>query len=188
MLLASRSKSRQKVVKKVGESSKSPKSFKGLKNLQRPSVWRNVYQNTDSPSIGNKELELPLQLSNSFLNSYFAGPRSSLNTTFGAIIVMAWLIEPPMLCHVFFQRSQNKKEVLEHFRHLLSSLTLPYQVFVCKKCTSSLYYFSSEIQSRHFDIKSTRELTALVLPSLLQFWRCASVKVLPSQDQGGDAW
>ena len=31
-------------------------------NLQRSSVWRNVYQSTDPPSIGYKEFELPLEL------------------------------------------------------------------------------------------------------------------------------
>ena len=66
VLLASRSKSRQK----VEESSKSPKSLKGLKNLQRPSVRRNVYRSTDPPSIENEELELPLQLSDSFSSSF----------------------------------------------------------------------------------------------------------------------
>ena len=45
---------------KVEESSKSPKSLKGLKNLQRPSVWRNVYQSTNPSSI--EKLELPLEL------------------------------------------------------------------------------------------------------------------------------
>ena len=44
---------RQKVVKKVGESSKSLKSFKGLKNLQRTLVWRNVYRSTGPLSMKN---------------------------------------------------------------------------------------------------------------------------------------
>ena len=39
------------VIKKVGELSKSPKNLKGLKILQRPSIWKNVYQSTDLPSI-----------------------------------------------------------------------------------------------------------------------------------------
>ena len=56
--VASRSKSCQK----VKESSKSPKNLKGLKNLQRPSVRRNVYRSTDPPSIRYEELELPLEL------------------------------------------------------------------------------------------------------------------------------
>ena len=41
---------------------KESKSFKGLKNLQRPSVRRNVYRSTDPPSIRYEELELPLEL------------------------------------------------------------------------------------------------------------------------------
>ena len=49
VLVASRSKSRQK----VKESSKSPKSFKCLNNLQRISVWRNVYRSTGLLSTKN---------------------------------------------------------------------------------------------------------------------------------------
>ena len=48
-----------KLVKKL---SKSPKSLGGLKNLERLSDWRNVYQSTDFLSIKYKELELPLEL------------------------------------------------------------------------------------------------------------------------------
>ena len=54
-----------KSVKKLLKSQrivKESKSFKGLKNLQKPSVQRNVYQNTNPPSIGYEELELPLEL------------------------------------------------------------------------------------------------------------------------------
>ena len=96
---------------------------------------------------------------------------------------MVRLIEALMLCYVFSQKSQNKKEVLEHFGHLLSKLTLPYQVLVCKKRISSFRYFSSGIQSRHFGTKSTWELAALVLLPLLQFWRCAPEDDLLVQDQ-----
>ena len=45
----------------------------------------------------------------------FARPRGSLDTTFGAIIVKARLIELLMVCHVFPPRSQS-----------------PHRVFVCK--------------------------------------------------------
>ena len=54
-----------KLVEKSSKSQrivKESKSFKGLKNLQRPSVPRNVYQSTDPPSIRYKEFELPLEL------------------------------------------------------------------------------------------------------------------------------
>ena len=57
----------QKVVKK---SKNYQKSFKDLKNLQKPSVRKNVYQNTNPPSIRYKELELLLQLSDSFSSSF----------------------------------------------------------------------------------------------------------------------
>ena len=45
-----------KICQKVGESLKSPKSLKGLKKLQKPSIWKNVYQSTDLPSITYEEL------------------------------------------------------------------------------------------------------------------------------------
>ena len=69
MLLANRSKSCQK----VKESSKGPKSFKGLKNLQKPSIRRNVYQNTNPLSI--EELELPLKLGQFFV-VFLLGPKA----------------------------------------------------------------------------------------------------------------
>ena len=59
-----------KKLSKVEELSKSPKSLKGLKNLQRLLVWRNIYQSTNLPLIGYEEFELPLQLFDSFLNSF----------------------------------------------------------------------------------------------------------------------
>ena len=54
-----------KLVKKSSKSrelSKSPKSLKSLESLQKPSVWRNVYQSTYLSSMRYKELELPLEL------------------------------------------------------------------------------------------------------------------------------
>ena len=53
-----------KKLSKVKESSWSPKASKvwknckGLKKLQRPLVWKNVYQSTNPPSIRYRELEL----------------------------------------------------------------------------------------------------------------------------------
>ena len=56
-LLASRSKNHQKVKKSLKvEKSQRPE------RLQRSSVWRNVYQSTDPPSIRYKKLELSLEL------------------------------------------------------------------------------------------------------------------------------
>ena len=48
-------------VKKSSKSRQKLKSFKGLENLQKPSVRKNVYQSTDPPSIKYKELEFPLE-------------------------------------------------------------------------------------------------------------------------------
>ena len=88
MVVASWLKSRQKVKK----SSKSPKSLKGQKNFQGLLVSRIVYRSTDSPS--KKALTV--------FRALFAWPRSSLDTTFEAIIVKAKLMELLRLCHVFF--------------------------------------------------------------------------------------
>ena len=100
-VVASRSKNRQK----VEESSKSPKSLKGLKNLQRASVRRNVYRSTDPPSIRYEELELPsdnrLRSLIKSINQSIAGLRSSFDTIFESIIDKAKLVELLMLCHVF---------------------------------------------------------------------------------------
>ena len=65
---------------KIEKLSKSLKSLKGLKNLQRPSVWKNVYQSTNPPSIGYKELELLLELWQFFLGLFLFGPETSLCT------------------------------------------------------------------------------------------------------------
>ena len=61
-------------VKKLSKSRQKLKSLKGLKNLQRPSVWRNVYRSTDLPSIRYKELELPLELWQ-FHELFLLGPK-----------------------------------------------------------------------------------------------------------------
>ena len=47
-------------VKKLSKSRQKLKSLKGLKNLQKPSVRRNVYRSTDPPSIRYEELLLKL--------------------------------------------------------------------------------------------------------------------------------
>ena len=64
------------------------KSFKGLKILQTPSVWKNVYRSTDPLSTRYEELKR----SDSFLST-FAETRSSLDTRFGAITDKAQLME-----------------------------------------------------------------------------------------------
>ena len=94
VVLASWSKSCQKVEK----LSKSPKGLKGLKNLQRTSIRKNVYRSTDLPSIGNEELELPLQLFDSFFELFLLGPGA---LSIPCFIVKAQLIELLMRCPVF---------------------------------------------------------------------------------------
>ena len=49
------------LVKKSSKSCQKLKSFKGLENLQKPSVRRNVYRSTSPPSIRYKQLELLLE-------------------------------------------------------------------------------------------------------------------------------
>ena len=121
VLLAGWSKSCQKVKKssKVEKAQKSEES-------QRLLVRGNIYQSTDPPSIWYRELKLLLELWQ-FFELFFVRPRSSLNTTFGAIIVMAKLMGLLMHYHVFPQRSQTKPFYTE---------------FLSVQRTSSLRYFN----------------------------------------------
>ena len=109
VLLASRSKSRQK----VEESSKVEKSQRPEKS-QRLSVRRNVYQRTNPLSIRYAPIRALM-----VFQALFARPRSSLDTIFESITDKAKRVELLMLCHVFPQRSQDEEEVLGHFGHLL---------------------------------------------------------------------
>ena len=119
MVVASWLKSCQKVEK----SSKSPKKPQKLKNLQISSVWRNVYRNTGPPLMKNSSFHYSAL---TVFRALFARPRSSLNTTFGAIIVMAKLMELLMRCHVFPPRSQTRPAIPSFYlrRARLSSATL----------------------------------------------------------------
>ena len=92
--------SQLKNCQKSEKSSKSLKSLKGLKNLQKPLVWRNVYQSTNSSSIRYEEFELPLEFWQ-FFKFFLLKSRSFFNTKFGAIVVKAKLMKLLMLCYVF---------------------------------------------------------------------------------------
>ena len=81
-----------KSIKKSSKSRrlvKESKSFKGLRNLQRPLVRRNVYQNTGLLSTKNSSFYWS---SDSFSCS-FARPESSLKAVFASIIDKAQLME-----------------------------------------------------------------------------------------------
>ena len=96
--------------RRIVKKSKKPQR---LEKLQRSSVWRNVHQSPNLWLIWHKELELPLNLW-LFFKLFFARPRSSLDTTFGAIIVMARLIELLMLYRVFPpEETKTKKKSLD---------------------------------------------------------------------------
>ena len=62
--------------------------------MQRPSVRRNVYRSTDPPSMKNSSFRYS---SLTVFRALFAKPRSSLDTTFGTIIVKGKLMELLML-------------------------------------------------------------------------------------------
>ena len=97
------------LVKKLSKSRKivkESKSFKGLKNLQRPLVRRNVYQSTNPPSIRYEELKLPLKLWQ-FFELFLLGPKSSLEATSASIIDKAKLMELLMLYYVFLQWEED---------------------------------------------------------------------------------
>ena len=149
---------------------KESKSFKGLKNLQRLLVQKNIYQSTNSLSSGYEELELLLKLWQ-FFELFLLGPEtlSILQT----ITNKAKLVELLMLCRIFLEKPE-KFSSWRHSSHLpaitnnLSSLK-----FLSAQRISSLRYFSSRIYSGYFDIKITQELVVYVALPLFQFWRCA---------------
>ena len=101
VVVTSRSKSRQKVVKKWKKPQRSEKFAKAIGSEERLPKHRSFV----------KKLELPLKLFLTVFRALFAGPRSSLDTTFGAITDKAKLVELLKLCRVFPQRSQEDLRV-----------------------------------------------------------------------------
>ena len=99
------SKSRQKSQKIV----KEPKKLQGLKNLQRTSVRKNVYQIPILCQLDTRNSNFH-QSSVSFSSS-FARLKSFLDITFGAITEMAKLVELLMLCCVFPLKSEEDLRV-----------------------------------------------------------------------------
>ena len=82
------------------------KSFKDLKILQRPLIWRNVYQSTNPLSIRYKKTRASVRTLIVF-QTFFAGPKSSLDTSLKAITNKTKRVELLMLCRAFLQRSQK---------------------------------------------------------------------------------
>ena len=90
VLLASRSKSRQK----VEESSKSPKNLKGLKSCKG---HRFGVTFTEAPVLCQRRTRASVRTLTVF-QALFAGPKSSFDTTFASIVDKAKLIELLMRC------------------------------------------------------------------------------------------
>ena len=107
VLVASRSKSRQKSkncheVQKLQRSEKICKSHRFGGTFTKAPILRQTTR------VSVRALTV--------FRALFARPKSSLNTTFGAIIIKALLMELLMRCHVLPQRSQT---------------TLPHQILIC---------------------------------------------------------
>ena len=96
-----------KSCQKVKKLSKSPKNLKGQNVAKVIGSKEHLPRHRSSV---NKELELPLQLFDSFSSS-FAEPRSFLESTFGAIIDKVKVVGLLMLCRVFSWRSQENLRV-----------------------------------------------------------------------------
>ena len=100
--------------KSIKKSSKSRRIVKKSKKPQRSEKFAKAIGSEERlpkhRSSVNEELELPLQLSDSFSSS-FAEPRSFLDSTFGAIIDKAKVVGLLMLCRVFPRRSQENLRV-----------------------------------------------------------------------------
>ena len=113
VLVASRSKNCQK----VEESSKNPKNLNDLKNLQKPLVWRNIYQSTDPPPIRYKELELLLEF-RQFFELLLLGPDTL------SILLSNWLSTKQTnrtantLLYVFNQPEEGRSLSQKHLNSL----------------------------------------------------------------------
>ena len=168
-----------KLVKKSSKSwriVKESKSFKGLKNLQRPLVQRNIYQSTDPPSSEYEELK-------QFFELFLLGPEAlSIPWT---ITNKAKLVELLMVCRVFPEKPgrSSSRGHLSHSPAVTNNLFAP--KFLSAHRTSSLRYFSSGIYLGHFGINMTRELVAHALSSLKSGE--APWKDVPAKDQL-DSW
>ena len=88
-----------KLVKKSSKNRRIVKSPKNLKGLKSCKGHRFEGTFTKAPILRQRTRASVRALT--VFRALFAGPRSSLNTTFGAIIIKAKLIELLMLCHVF---------------------------------------------------------------------------------------
>ena len=159
---------------------KESKSFKGLKNLQRLLVWRNVYQSTDPPPIKIRRTRVSVRALAVF-RALFAMPKSFLDTIFGAMIVKAKLVKLLILCYVFFPKEQGRNRRSSSQKHssfspaVTNGLSAP--KFLSAQRMSSLWYFNFGIYPGHFAIKTTRELITHVLPLLNSedaFWKKSS--------------
>ena len=94
----------EKSCQKVEELSKVEKPQRPEKS-QKSSVRRNIYRNTNPPSIRYKELKLPLEFWQ-FIELFLLGPKSSLEATSTSIIDKAQLMKLLML----FQSSTRHSE------------------------------------------------------------------------------
>ena len=139
VLLANWSKSRHK----VEELSKSPKSLKGLKNLQRPLVRRKHLPK--HRSFINKEFELPLELWQ-FFRLFLLG-LGVLSIPF-----FNWLpkrqSEWSCLCSVVFF-SKGARKIFE-LKTLESSTSCNQWFFCTKVCRQNAYFPSAQILEKHF--------------------------------------
>ena len=96
----------QKLVKKSENCQKAQKASK---------IWKNYKGHwfggtfTEAPVFHQRTQTFDKTLT--VFRALFAGPKSSFDTMFKAIIVMVRLAEPLMLCRVFPQRSQEDLRV-----------------------------------------------------------------------------
>ena len=104
-------------IKKSSKNRQKLKSLKGLKNLQRPSVRRNIYQSTDPPSIKIRRTRTSLRAL----------------TVFRALFCRAQELSRYHVWSDYCQGKANRvADALSRSSSEESKLTLPHQVFICK--------------------------------------------------------
>ena len=140
VLLANRSKSWQKVVRKSKNRQKS-KNFKSMKSCKGHQFGGTF---TKASVLRQWRTRASVKALTVF-RTPFAELKSSLNTTFGSIINQA-VLASQRLWYFFFEPLRTK--------------------FLSAECTSLLRYFSSGIHLGHFRIKTTWELVTHILSPL----------------------
>ena len=165
-----------KSCQKVKKSSKSRKSLKSVKNLEKPSVWRNVYQSINLPLIRYKKLK---SSENCLISSCWDQEKfSPYHLWINYWQSKANRVADALSCFFSKKLRQDGRYLSRGYSNYLlahsqasffSSPLLP--SFLSTNCTSSLYYFNSAdtLRKKTSQPKARRMLKELCITELLWY-------------------